>query len=184
MDVRVFRTNAELPDHLRGQILSLIRIQWHEVAGDYLGPHALPEEWCPSHVVGTQGDAILSYAGIVRREIEHAGEVFRTYGLSSVYTFPAVRGRGLGSAVVARATAEIERAGDGDIGLLFTMPELEGFYRRAGWRAMPTMTCLIGDRARPTTHDAFPMMLFLSANGERHRPAFARGRIYVGAHPW
>lgn len=184
MDIRVFFSNAELPDHLRGQILSLIRIQWHEVAGGYLGPHALPEEWRPAHVVGIEGDALLSYAGIVRREIEHAGEVFRTYGLSSVYTFPALRGRRLGSAIVARATAEIEQAGDGDIALLFTMAGLEPFYRRAGWQAMPGMTCLIGVRSRPTVHDAFPMMLFLSAKGERHRPAFARSRVYVGEQAW
>jgi len=184
VDIHVFRTNAELPDHLRGQILALIRIQWHEAVGDYLGPQALPEEWKPSHVVGTDGDAILSYAGIVRREIEHAGEVFRTYGLSSVYTFPAVRGRGLGSAIVTCATAEIKEAGDGDVALLFTVPELEPFYRRAGWQAMPGMTCLIGDRTRPTTYDTFSMMLFLSAKGEHHRPAFARGRVHVGEHSW
>jgi len=85
---------------------------------------------------------------------------------------------------VRRATREIEQAGDGDLGLLFTMPELEPFYRRAGWQAMPGMTCLIGDPARPVPYDAFVMMLFLSARGQRHRPAFERGRVYVGEHPW
>ena len=184
MKINVFRSNAELPDHLRGQILSLIRIHWHAIAGDYQGPGALPEDWHPAHVVGTDGDVIVSYAGVVWGHIEHAGERFKVYGLSSVYTFPVYRRKGLGSQVVRRATVELEQAGDGDLGLLFTMPELEPFYRRAGWQAMPGMTCLIGDPARPVPYDAFVMMLFLSARGQRHRPAFERGRVYVGEHPW
>ena len=184
MKINVFGSNAELPDHLRGQILSLIRIHWHTTVGDYAGPYALPEEWQPAHVVGTKGEVILSYAGVVRRQIEHRGEVLKTYGLSSVYTFPFYRRAGLGSQVVRRATDEIEQAGDGDLGLLFTMPELEPFYRRAGWQAMPALTCLIGDPAQPTINGDLPMMLFLSARGQRHRPAFERGRLYVGEHPW
>jgi GNAT superfamily N-acetyltransferase len=184
MKIEIYRSNAELPDHLRGQILSLIRIHWHAIVEDYAGPQALPEEWQPSHVVGTKGDVILSYAGVVRRQIEHRGEILKTYGLSSVYTFPFYRRAGLGSRIVRRATSEIERAGDGDLGLLFTMPALEPFYRRAGWQAMPGMTCLIGDRSKPVTHDAFSMMMFLSPKGRRHRPAFEHGRVYIGEHPW
>jgi GNAT superfamily N-acetyltransferase len=184
LEINVFRSNAELPEHLRGQILALIRIGFHDTAGDYQGPGALPEDWHPAHVVGTDRDVIVSYAGVVWGHIEHAGERFKTYGLSSVYTFPFYRRKGLGRRIVRHATALIERAGDGDLGLLFTMPELEGFYRRAGWRAMPGMMCLIGDPAKPVTHDAFAMMRFLSAKGRRHRPAFERGRVYVGEHPW
>jgi nodulation protein A len=184
MDIRVYRSNAELPDHLRGQILSLIRIEWQDDAGDYLGPEALPEAWHPSHVVGTRGDAILSYAGVVWRDIEHAGEVFKTYGLSSVFTFPAVRRRGLGGRIVQRATSWIRQAGDGDIAVLFTAPGIEPFYERCGWRAMPATQFLIGDRAAPQVHDTVAMMLFLSAKGRLHQSAFADARVYVGVDPW
>jgi GNAT superfamily N-acetyltransferase len=183
MDIQVYRSNAELPDHLRGQILSLIRIEWQDDAGDYLGPEALPEAWHPSHVVGTQGDAILSYAGVVWRRIEHAGEVFKTYGLSSVFTFPTVRWRGLGSRIVRHATSWIRQAGDGDIAVLFTAPGIESFYQRSGWRAMPATQFLIGDRAAPRVRDAVTIMLFLSARGRRHRPAFEHARVYVGDDP-
>ena len=133
MSIKIYRSNAALPEQLRGQILALIRIEFHDCAGDYLGPEALPEEWHPTHVVAVEGDVILSYAGVVWREIEHAGEVFKTYGLSSVYTFPHYRRAGLGGSIVRRATAEIEQAGDGDIALLFTYQALEPFYRRCGW---------------------------------------------------
>jgi GNAT superfamily N-acetyltransferase len=147
----------------------LIRIGFQEVAGDYRGRVALPEEWRPMHVVTVEGDVIQSYAGIVRQEIRHAGERFATYGLSSVYTFPHDRNRGLGSRVVRRATDEIEQAGDGDIALLFTYPALVPFYRRCGWQPMRGMICLVGDPAAPQPHADLAMMRLLSARGQRRR---------------
>ena len=184
MEILVYPSNAALPEHLRGQILALIRIAFHDTAGDYRGPEALPEEWHPQHVVGVEGDVILSYAGVVRQEIRHAGEVFRTYGLSSVYTFPHYRGAGLGTRVVRRATDEIERAGDGDVALLFTMPERVAFYERCGWVTMPGMSCLTGDPTEPVAHSDLPLMLFLSAKGRRQRAAFEHAAVYIGEYPW
>lgn len=184
MEVRVFATNADLPDYLRLQIISIIRIQWHETAGDYTGPSALPDEWQPAHVVGTDGDALISYAGVVRRDVEHAGQVFGTYGLSSVFTFPALRRRGFGSEVVRRATSGIRQSVDADLAVLFTAPGTEPFYERAGWQAMPSTAFLIGDRASPRRHPGVAMMLFVSAKGNRHRLAFEHARVYLGEDAW
>jgi hypothetical protein len=184
MEIRIFASNADLPDSLRWQIISIIRMQWHEVAGDYTGPQALPEAWHPSHIVGTDGDAIVSYAGVVWREIEHAGEMFRTYGLSSVFTFPALRRRGFGGTVVQCATSRIRQAGDCDIAVLFTTDGIKPFYERRGWQAMPSTEFLIGDRASPKLHEAVAMMLFVSGKGNHHRPAFEHARVYFGDDPW
>jgi GNAT superfamily N-acetyltransferase len=184
MEIRVFPSSADLPDHLRWQIISIIRMEWYGIAGDYTGPQALPDPWHPSHVVGTQGDAIISYAGVVWRDIEHAGQVFRTYGLSSVFTFPALRRRGFGGRVVRCATSRIRQAGDCDIAVLFTADGMEPFYERSGWQAMPSTEFLIGDRASPARHDAVAMMLFMSAKGKSHRPAFQDARVYFGEDPW
>jgi GNAT superfamily N-acetyltransferase len=184
MEIVLYRSNAVLPEHLRGQILALIRIGFYDLAGDYVGPDALPEAWRPVHVVGVEGDVILSYAGVVRQVIRLADEAFATYGLSSVYTFPRYRGRGLASRVVRRATDEIELAGDGDVALLFTSEALAPFYGHCGWQAMPGMRFLIGDPAAPEPHEDFGMMRFLSSKGRRHRAAFERMPVYVGAFPW
>jgi GNAT superfamily N-acetyltransferase len=184
MDIQIFPTNAELPDHLRWQIISLIRVQWFAIAGDYRGPSALPDEWQPSHVVGTEGDAIVSYAGVVSRDIEHGGVNFRTYGLRSVFTFPALRRRGFGTEVVRCATSVIRQTSDADLAVLFTMPRLVAFYERSGWEAMPSTKFLIGDRTAPTRQRDLAMMLFLSAAGRRQRPAFERASVYFGEFPW
>ena len=184
MEIEIYPSNAALPEPLRGQILALIRIGFHDTAGDYRGPGALPEEWHPMHVVAVEGDVILSYAGVVWHEIRHLGEVFKTYGLSSVFTFPHYRGAGLGTRVVRRATDEIERAGDGDVALLFTMPERVPFYERCGWQAMPGLRCLTGDPTRPVAHGDLPLMLFLSAKGRRQRAAFQHAAVYIGESPW
>ena len=184
MDIQVFPTNADLPDHLRWQIISIIRMQWSASAGDYIGPSALPDEWHPCHVVGTEGDALVSYAGVVWRDIEHAGLPFRTYGLSSVFTFPALRRRGFGSEVVRCAASRIRHAGDADLAVLFTTPGTAAFYERSGWQAMPSTEFLIGNRESPTRHRDLAMMLFVSAKGNQNRPAFERASVYFGEDAW
>jgi GNAT superfamily N-acetyltransferase len=184
MQIEVFPTNADLPDHLRWQIISIIRMQWYDIAGDYAGPPALPDEWHPAHVVGTEGDALVSYAGVVWRDIEHAGVTFRSFGLSTVFTFPALRRRGFGSEVVRCATARIRRAGDADLAVLFTTPGTAPFYERSGWQAMPSTEFLIGSRTVPTRHRDVSMMLFVSAKGQRHRSAFEHAKVYFGEDAW
>ena len=183
MEIQVFPSNADLPDHLRWQIISIIRMEWHETAGDYTGPQALPDAWHPSHVVGTEGDALVSYAGVVWRGIEHAGQGFRTYGLSSVFTFPALRRCGFGGRLV-QCASRIRQARNADIAALFTTNGMEPFYERRGWLAMPSTEFLIGDRASPELHDAVAMMLFVSAKGNYHRSAFEHARVYFGEDSW
>ena len=184
MEIRVFPSNAALPDHLRWQIISVIRMEWHASIGDYCGPQALPDEWHPAHVVGVEGDAIVSYAGVVWRDIEHAGCAFRSYGLSSVFTFPARRRRGFGTEVVRVARAKICEAADADLAVLFTRPGLEPFYRRHGWQPMPSTAFLIGSRSAPTRSGDVPMMLFVSARGQRHRSRFEHTSVHFGEDPW
>jgi hypothetical protein len=68
--------------------------------------------------------------------------------------------------------------------VLFRADGLEPFYERSGWQAVPSTEFLIGDRTSPKPHDAAAMMLFLSAKGNHHRPAFEHARVYFGEDPW
>jgi predicted acetyltransferase len=106
------------------------------------------------------------------------------YGLSSVFTFPALRRRGYGTEVVRCATSRIREAGDADLAVLFTTPGTVPFYQRSGWEPMPSTEFLIGDRTAPTRHRDLAMMLFVSAKGQRHGPAFEHASVYFGADAW
>ena len=184
LDSHLFASNAALPEHFAWQILSFVRMQWYDPIAEFADTNFIPDDWHPTHVVLAQGQTVISYAGVMSRRIEHAGETYQTYGLSSVFTFPAFRGREFGRRVVNTATAHIDAAGDGDIALLFTWSDRERFYQRCGWETMPTTKILIGDQARPRVHDFLPMMRFLSAKGKAGKSAFDNAPLYVGETQW
>ena len=184
LESHVFTSNAALPEHFAWQILSFVRVQWFDPIADFADTNFIGDDWYPTHFVLAQGQTVISYTGVVWRTIEHAGDFYRTYGLSCVFTFPAFRGREYGRRVVNAATAHIDAAGDGDIALLFTWSDRERFYQHCGWESMPRTKILIGDRTRPQLHDFLPMMRFLSAKGRAQRSTFDDTQLYVGEIPW
>ena len=129
--------NEELPADLKCQILSFQRLVWPE---DFTGEDRLrdwiqPARYHPVHVVIVDGGVLVSYAGVTWKELAHAGQVYTTYGLSGVLTYPMFRGQGYGRQVVEAATA-IVRSSDADIGLFTCLPSLSGFYAASGWIPM------------------------------------------------
>jgi hypothetical protein len=135
---------------------------------------------------GSSGDDWVSGAQSMRANLRgaHQAGVMAAHLRRLGHSSRVYRGRGLGSELVRRATGEIEQAGDGDVALLFTYEALAPFYGRCGWQAMPGMRCLVGDPGAPEAYEDFAMMLFLSAKGQRHRAAFERMPVYIGAFPW
>jgi hypothetical protein len=115
---------------------------------------------------------LVSYAGVTWKELAHAGQVYKTYGLSGMLTYPMFRGQGYGRQVVEAATAII-RASDADIGLFTCLPNLSGFYAASGWIPIEQAILRSGPKpiARPTMERV--MMGFFSAKGRRARSAFA-----------
>lgn len=110
--------DEELPPELKCQVVSFQRIQWPK---GFVGVNRLrvwihhPEQH-PTHFVLVEDGVLISYAGVLWKELEHAGEVYKTYGLSGVLTYPAFGRQGYGSRVVAAATNHI-RGTDADVGL-------------------------------------------------------------------
>src|SRR5258708_15155964 len=81
-------------------------------------------------------DGLLhSYAAVVRFQLQHAGQQYSAYGLTSVFSYPTSREKGYGQQVVHAATNFIRRSGV-DIGFLLTRPALEQFYAKRGWEAI------------------------------------------------
>lgn len=180
----VYPTSDAVPPLVACQILSFIRIAWFDIYQYELDAPLMPDEWHPVHVVMAEQHAVLSHAAVVWRTVPHAGETYKTYGLSGVFTYPAFRKRGYGQQVVDAATRQIERDPKADIALLFTDSELSGLYGRSGWEHTPNVSILTGDPGDPQVYDAFTMMRFLSPKGKQARPKFEREPVYFAEDGW
>ena len=88
---------------------------------------------------------IVSYAGVVRKQILHDGQRFVVAGLSCVATDPDFRRRGLAGLVTTAATSFIARSGV-DFGVFTCAPELVPLYATQGsWMVAPGVR-VIGSR--------------------------------------
>ncbi len=178
-------SDRDLPPNLRYQILSFLRIVWSDGfrGENYLRDWISLQEQHPLHMVLVENDILISYTGIVWQFIEHAGDTFKTFGLSGVFTYPTFRGQGYGSRMVAGATNYI-RATDADIAILFCDPRRINFYGRHGWQAMDRATTLVGGKENPRIEGDLRMMLFLSAKGNQARSKFESEPLYFGEDAW
>ena len=182
----LFFPRQALPTYLNWQIISFIRV----TAPDALVGTGWFKYWKSPygndnslHVVLVENGILLSHAEVAWRYIKHAGERYKAYGLTSVFTYPGMRGRGYGSWVVRAGTRYIYES-DGDIGILNCRPELAGFYAGCGWTPMKEATALFGSESDPETSDETMMMLFVSGKGKSGRSTFESGSIYVGDRLW
>ncbi len=183
-DLLTFAGN-ELPADLKCQILCAHRIEW---PGGYVGENRL-RDWLqrprchPRHVLLVEQGLLISYVGVVWKWLEHAGETYKTYGLSGVYTYPAFRREGHGRRLVDAAMAAI-RGSDADVGLFMCEPRNVGFYAAAGWIPMPRSELFGGPRAAPYPSGEVTLMGFFSEKGKRGRASFASGPIFFDDDLW
>lgn len=171
----------EFPSGLNWQAVSFMRIEWPFIDGGMLR-ETYPAELRPVHFAVVAKDVLISYAGVIRMPVEHAGRRYRMYGLGNVLTYPSFRGMGHGRRVVEAATRYIETS-DADVAALFCDPALEGFYARSGWEAIEGVATLTGASEAPTEYDALRMMLFVSDRGRAGRGAFETQPMYI-EHGW
>lgn len=80
--------DSNLPDYLKNQILSFLRVQWPE---GFLGKNKLrnwiiKSKYHPLHFILAENDLLVSYVGVVWKYLLHAGKKYKTYGLSGFFT--------------------------------------------------------------------------------------------------
>lgn len=175
----------ELPPDLKCQILSFLRIMWPE---GFIGENRLrdwisKEENHPVHIVLVEDGILISHTEVLWKYLDHAGETYKAYGLSGVFTYPPFWGQGYGRRIVDAGTAYIE-ASDADIGIFHCDPRLVGFYTGSGWIPMKNATTLAGAKDDPVISDELMMMRFLSEKGKRGRSAFESEPVYFGEVTW
>ena len=175
----------EIPPHLKCQILSFLRIMWPE---GFVGKNRL-RDWISSpenhsvSIVLVEHDILISHTEVVWKYLDHAGENYKAYGLSGVFTYPAFRRQGYGKRIVEKGTAYIETS-DADIGVFHCDKSLKGFYASSGWIPMETAVTFVGAKDSPVISSELMMMRFLSQHGKKGRPAFERAPLYFGEETW
>jgi GNAT superfamily N-acetyltransferase len=175
----------QLPVALKMQILSLHRGEWPEAyAGASQGRDWIQRpQFHPTHWVLVGDGVVVSYVGVTWKHLAHAGELFKTYGLSGVVTHSAFRRQGHARRLVDAATESIV-CGDADIGLFTCAPAHRDFYTASGWLPMMESVLFGGPRSAPYASDELTMMRFFSEKGKRGRVDFESMPIYFDDDLW
>jgi predicted acetyltransferase len=180
---KIYKT-GELPSDIKWQVLSFLRIQWPEgfQGANRFRNWITEESLYPVSFVRMENDLLLSYAEIVWKNLEHCGVMFKTYGLTGIFTYPSFRSEGHGLSVVKAAKQYIEKQKDGDVTFFTTMTK--GFYEKAGFIRMERVKTLYGDKSKPKSSPETAYMLFLSEKGKRARQHFETKPVYFGTKTW
>lgn len=170
---------SELPSAIECQILSFLRVTWPD---GFRGPNRLRNwitrlEHHPRSYVLVENGLLIAHAQVVWKMLEHAGEVYKTYGLTGVFTYPSFRGQGYGLRVIQAATDAIAHS-DAEIGMFHCDPALKDFYTRAGWQAMEGAVTLIGARDHPVVANELMMMQFFTPNARRSQATFLQTPVF------
>ncbi|MGE6541379.1 GNAT family N-acetyltransferase [Bacillus luti] len=165
----------QVADEVRSEIAVMLQRVWPD--SDSLPEEEIPETHLKelnvrsfySYVDGK----LVSYAGVVRKTIDHNGQTFNIAGLSCVATNPDYHGKGLGLQTVAAATEWIEKQNDIDFGIFTCKPDLAPFYNRAGsWSVIPDVV-LIGREGENTLSskslEVAVLMRFFSKKANSHK---------------
>ncbi len=169
-----------LPEHYEWQIRDFVRIHWYDAFVHNVNETLHPPFWHPTYFIVAEQHALMSSAAAVWIMLEIAGQAYKTYGLSSVMTYPAFRKKGYGNQVVRASTDYIRQQTDADIALLWTSPSLEAFYNQSGWQHSDSIIVTCGDPKNPEPTD-FPMMMFLSERASKLRDIKT---FYFGEYTW
>src|SRR5688572_23638591 len=111
---------SELPEAHEHQIRSFVRMLWHDEYVYSTDAPLTPSHRHPRHVVLHDRHALISHARVTREPVRHLGETLEVCCLGDVLTYPAFRGKGHGTTVVAAATELIREDPKADVAILFT----------------------------------------------------------------
>ncbi len=170
---------SDLPDNYRCQVLTLLRVQWPEgfVGENRLRNWITKTEHHPISFLLVEAGLVISHAQVVWKNLEHGGEIYKTYGITGVLTFPSFRGQGYGLQVTRVATDYICQS-DADVGMFHFEPGLAYFYSQCGWLPMFGAVTLIGARHHPVRSNELMMMRFFTEKGMRGRSSFASEPVF------
>src|SRR5205823_1594193 len=160
-ELRTYRRH-EMPRDLAWQVRSYTRIQWPflDVTGSRWWDFT-PRDNNSIHFMITDGELLISHCSANWRDIEHAGQTYNVFGLSTVFTYPAFRKAGHAQRVV-NAASDYIRQSEADLAMLFCGHPLRQFYSGCGWEPIDSARIFYGDRSNPKLKDDnLVMMMFV-----------------------
>ena len=174
---------ADLPVAYRYQAIAFMRTEWPSIfqGEDKFIMGTYPPALSPVHFVISAGEALVSYAEVLRLRFPQAGIEFQMYGFGNMFTFQPYRNEGFGKQVLALATNHIKNS-DVDVAMLFCDKKLVPFYEKEGWEVTDSPT-RIGDENEYEVYEPTRMMLFVSEHGQKNADAFTENPVYTES-PW
>lgn len=176
-------TSIDFPADLKCQTISFLRMHW---PGGFTDENRL-RDWVtkesdhPIHIVLVEAGILISHTNVVWKYLEHEGISYKVYGLTGVFTYPAFRGEGYGSRIIAAGTSYIGQS-DADIGMLYCDNRLRSFYAQHDWIPMEHSVSYTDSGNGPVrVDDEILMMQFISLKGQQNRISFERQPIYFGS---
>ncbi|MEX2246218.1 MAG: GNAT family N-acetyltransferase [Dehalococcoidia bacterium] len=140
----------------------------------------LPYEWAPRpwRLLARDDDgAIVGHVGLLVRAVTAGGTPVPVGGVGGVVVRPERRGKGVASALLARAEEEMRERFGAPFGLLLCRAEVAPVYQRAGWRIVAGPT-VFAQAAGTETYPRLTMVLALA--GGRWPP----GAVDLCGLPW
>lgn len=173
----------EFPSIYNWQAIAFMRCEWPSIfQGDILYlSEPYPPELKPVHFVMAEGDSLLSYATLMKRNISHVNQDFTIYGFGNMFTFAPYRKHGYGRKILHAATQYIQQS-DVDVAILFCDKSLEGYYAAEGWQTTLSPTHL-GYPNEQNLYEPLRMMLFISEKGKAAQTDFENSPLWID-YPW
>jgi len=138
-------SDAELPDLLRVQAVSFLRMLWPD---GFTGPNRF-RDWTsrpdmyPLHLIYAAGEQLVAHVEIVSTTVTVNRQQYRILSPTAVLTYPSFCGEGWSSRLNRAAVLRID-CGDADIGVLTCSLDLVDFYTKAGWAHAEDTTIVAG----------------------------------------
>lgn len=128
-----------------------------------------------------ENDEIIGYTGVVSWNTNIKNTAFKICGLSCVCTHPEHRSRGIGTALVRKATEWIMLCGSFDIGLFTCSHKNTPFYENIHpWKKSPDLTLKESDREGAYASNILHLDVFkliISAKAGQHTDYFENTTI-------
>lgn len=171
------------PSVYKWQAIAFMRCEWASIfQGDILYmSETYPPELNPIHFVMAEGESLLSYAALLKRNLLQADREYMLYGFGNMFTFAPYRNQGYGQKILHAATEFIQQSSV-DMAILFCDKSLEKYYSAKGWLTTHSPTYL-GYPENRLLYEPLRMMLFVSDQGKAAQTDFENLPVCID-YPW